>query len=561
MRKLFTAIAIAALIVVFSQPAHAQRGRLVASFTDEDVSKAIEKGVKYLWSLQMDDGSWGPMGRPINDRGQSSQSYTITGLTALACYALLECGADPKDPRMQKALEWLATAQEKYVELKDSLPETTDWRTYAVGLRCNVWMLANKSTNNKYKKNFETDVNWLLNGTNDGGYGYIVPSKDTVSRSRDAMDNSNSQYGVLGVWAGQRAGMEIPRDYWDKCMKFWLRRQNTDGGWAYYEAGDASYGNMAAAGVATMFVCVDALMADKFVKCNQPAEAASINKGLDWFDKNLARTLASPVRYEESAAYYYLYCIERVGLASGYKYFGKINWFKEGVKKILSEQEEGGFWRRGGYAFDGTRTGGINQTIDATSFALLFMIRGQRPVIFNKLEYKGDWNNRPRDCANLTRWMAKAMEKDFNWQIITLKSEVGEWHDAPIVYIGGSIKPEFSDEDVAKLRTYVQQGGTLFVMTQCGGAAFSTAMKNLYKKLFPKYELTAVGKDHPLNICQYILPGTPAFSILSNGIRPLVIHTDADLSVSWQTYAIATGRRNFEAAVNISMYVTTTTRL
>ncbi|MBI5725327.1 MAG: DUF4159 domain-containing protein [Planctomycetes bacterium] len=580
MRKLVISAAIAALAVVFAQPAQAQRGRPVESFTDEDISKAIEKGLAYLWSQQMDDGSWGPSGQPKSQDGASNRMYYITGLTALACYALLDSGVDPQEPKIAKALDWLAGMQEKSVELKtadeikkmsdadkgalrrteDGMMETTDWRTYSVGLRSNVWFSANKTTRNKFQKNLEKDVNWLINGTNNGGYSYITPSRNiTLSDPRAGTDgdNSNGQYGQLGVWAGQRAGMEIPREYWYKSMNFWIGRQNTDGGWNYREAGEPSYGNMTAAGVATLFVCFDALFAESFSKCNvsHEVEMRAIQRGLDWFDKNFERTLAAPEGHEQSSPYYYLYGVERVGLASGYKYFGRMDWFKEGARKILGDQEDAGSWRRG-LAHEGTRDAQTNQRIEATAFALLFLIRGQKPIMFNKLEYKGDWNNRPRDCANLCRWQSKALEKEVNWQIITLKSDVGEWHDAPIVYIGGSIKPAFSDEEINKLRTYVNQGGTLFVMTQCGGAAFGGGMKELYRKLFPKYELQILGADHEFYKIHGLTGGKVKFSMVHNGIRPLVLHTDDDLSLPWQQYAIATGKQAFDAASTIMLYVT-----
>ena len=47
-----------------------------------------------------------------------------------------------------------------------------------------------------------------------------------------------------------------------------------------------------------------------------------------------------------------------------------------------------------------------------TSFAILFLAQGRAPIVMNKLEYDiagkdGNWNQRPRDVANVTRWIGK----------------------------------------------------------------------------------------------------------------------------------------------------------
>jgi len=474
-----------------------------AEFSDEAVEKAIEKAVEYLWSQQQPDGSW-----------PGNEAYPV-GYTALPAYALLESGVNPQDSRMAKALKFLAT--------------TKTTKTYGLGLRANAFLVAMR-TDKKWMQPLRKDVELLYKSTRDGSYGYV-----SVGEGRSSGDNSNSQYGLLGVWAGAQANLEIPRRYWYTVMKHWVDCQNSDGGWTYMGI-SPTRATMTAAGVASLFVCFDNFFLDAFVKCDTGLEFAPVKRGLDWFDRRFAGTLGM--------GHYYLYGVERVGLASGYKYFGTSDWYKMGAAYLLGTQRPDGSW-----------VGGHGDAVN-TAFAILFLVRGRHAVLFNKLQFDGDWNNRPRDLASLTRWISRTFETTVNWQIINLRVAVREWHDAPILYISASKAPTFSDEEIQKLRTFVWQGGTIFSAVECMGKGFKKGIRELYAKLFPDYELTPCGPEHELYSVYFKLRGRPQFHMISNGVRPLVVHTDVDLPLSWQLQNIATQKWAFEGAANIFMYVT-----
>jgi hypothetical protein len=488
-----------------------------AAFSDEAVRKAIENGQRFLWSQQRPDGGWpGIEGK-----------YPV-GPASLAAYALLASGVSPLDKRMEKALNWLSRQ-----------PCT---KTYSLALRCNVWLLANRETGDKYSRFFRSDVIQLIKSTKDGSYNY-----DSLGNGRSSGDNSNSQFGVLGVWAGVVGLAEVPEQYWMMVLNHWRMCQNRDGGWPYRKGqtkgGDTKEGSratMTAAGLATLFVCFDNLYAEKFVRCDVNSDFVPIRKGMEWMDRHYVPALRSGKQ-----SYYFIYGVERVGLASGYKYFGTVDWYKLGAQKLLGEQGPKGAWGGGGHG-----------PLVNTSFALLFLARGQHPVAFNKLEFDGDWNNRPRDLAGLTRWMSGSFEKMMSWQIISLKAPVSEWHDAPILYLSASQAPKFTDPQIHKLRTFIWQGGTIFSVTECNGQGFRTGIRALYEELLPGYSLKQVPKDHALYDVHNQLRGRPVFFEIHNGIRPLVIHTDSDLPRSWQLQMRQTALAEFQAAANVLMYVT-----
>ncbi len=487
------------------------------AFSDEAVRKAIANAQRFLWSQQKPDGSWSGI------KGK----YPV-GPSALAAYALLASGVSPLEKPMAKALTWL------------SRQECT--KTYSLGLRCNVWLLANKETGGKYSRYFRGDVVRLIKSTKNGSYNY-----NSLGLGKSSGDNSNSQFGVLGVWAGAMGLAEVPEQYWMTVLRHWQLCQNRDGGWGYRKGqkkgGDTPEGSratMTAAGLATLFVCFDNLFADRFIKCDVKSEFAPIRRGLNWMDKHYVRALRSGKR-----TYYFIYGVERVGLASGYKYFGTVDWYKLGAEKLLARQGGKGSWAGGGHG-----------SVINTSFALLFLARGQHPVAFNKLEFPGDWNNRPRDLAGLTRWMTGSFERVMNWQIISLKAPVEEWHDAPIVYLSAAQAPKFTGAHLAKLRRFVWQGGTVFSVTECGGTGFQKGIRQVYEKMLRGCEFRRLPKDHDLYSIHHRLGGRPVFYEINNGVRPLVIHTDVDLAKSWQLQMRKTATGDFEAAANVLMYVT-----
>ncbi|HOD80043.1 MAG TPA: DUF4159 domain-containing protein [Phycisphaerae bacterium] len=490
-----------------------------AQFSDQAVEKAIEKGVAFLLKAQQKDGSWGIFG----DKKQPIH-YQVTGPTALASYALMETDVSPQNPKIASALKWLEAQKED--------------KTYSLGLRANAWLAANRTTRSAYYKHLEKDVLQLYRSTRNGSYHY--PATGTPVNT---FCNSNSQYGVLGLWAGVQGNAEVPSEIWKRVMGHWERTQNRDGGWPYNNG--ESTAAMTAGGVATLYVCLDSLFNAAFLECKGNLGYKPIKAGLEWLDKNFTATMKGQ-KLGHSDMPYYLYALERTGLASGMKYFGKSDWYKAGATWLVKQQ-----------AGDGSWNGKWGKTV-ATGYALLFLIRGRNPVVFNKLEHGGDWNNRPRDLASATLWMSHTFERAINWQIINPAVPVSEWHDAPILYIAGSRKLELNEEQEKKLRTYVEQGGTIVSCSECGGLPFRKAITALYAKLFPEYKLEAIPNNHILytNKVYFDLPGDRLkFQIITNGVRPLVIHTDVDLPLAWQGRRVATQKYVFEAAANLVRYV------
>src|SRR6185503_1301932 len=97
-----------------------------------------------------------------------------------------------------------------------------------------------------------------------------------------------------------------------------IKNQLADGGWNYMGTSETT-GSMTAAGLTVLFITQDYLHAKDALQLGgergQPYQK-SLDLGLQWMDKNFSAT-DNPGR--AGHYFYYMYGVERVGMASGYK--------------------------------------------------------------------------------------------------------------------------------------------------------------------------------------------------------------------------------------------------
>ncbi|MDB5171679.1 MAG: Prenyltransferase/squalene oxidase, partial [Phycisphaerales bacterium] len=301
---------------------------------------------------------------------------------------------------------------------------------------------------------------------------------------------------------------------------------------------------MTCAGVASLFVCHDWLDAPKFgAVVGRDPFSLPLKRGLDWLEQG---------DHSVSIGGYWgysLYGIERVGLASGFKFFGTHNWYPELAAQALERQHHDGSW---------------GNNVD-TAYALLFLSRGRHPILMNKLRFDHPgqhapayWANRPRDLANLSKYATKELEHQINWQIVSLNHEWTDWEDSPILYLASHRPPEFSDADVDKIRNFVNAGGMLFVQADGDSTLMPGFARTLATRLFPAYEMEDVPKGHPLFSSLYKLQTHPQLRMVTNGSRILMLFSPTDISRHWQLREQKTeaGKPIFQLGINMFVYAT-----
>ncbi len=516
------ALWVALSVMVMSLPVGAQ----TPTFTDEQVDQAIERGVQHLLGIQQPEGGWGDY-RSGDEHFR--HGYDVCGLMGLAYGEL-----NVRDDRLQKALK---------VVLEAEVDKNYVYAVRAIALS-RLYPRLPREQQELVLKRLEKDVEWLLNAQSKDRGCWNYGGTGTVWG-----DASNTQMAILGLYEASNVVREFPMDVWKRALDFYLKTHRPDKGWNYAHLSSIetmdSYGSMSGAAVASLFIIRDMLYRGTGCPCKNgksPRQGLEVDKAIEEGIEWLAAAFVVDKNPGRGAWYmYWPFSCERVGLASGIKYFGTHAWYQELTSFILSRQSPDGGWGH----------------ISDTALAIAFLAKGRAPILANKLQFKGAWNMHPRDLANLTRYVANLKEQPIQWQVINLDIPVQEMHDSPILYISAESPMEITAEQKAKLRQFTDTGGTILFEASCANRQAIDRWTLVCGELWPEWELKVIDRDHPLWEADQSIKGqTPSLMGLSDGLRTFMFFSKVDLSCPWNTEAITRQKVLFDLGANLYMYAT-----
>ncbi|MBM44393.1 MAG: hypothetical protein CMJ36_05220 [Phycisphaerae bacterium] len=506
-----------------------------ADLTHDDIERTRDIFIEALYEHQGPQGHWDPDSMPS---GESTNQQT-GGYTALACLALLSGGESYQDERLRDALAYLQRIE--------------PIGTYAVATRAMVW----SSLPEQYKRNLGRDAQWLIDSFNEqaAGWDYKARPSGTITSPSPSVRH----FGILALWEAAKRGYSVPPGLLAAIEGATLQSQNRDGSWSYKNESGPS-GSMTAAGLVTLAITDELLHAKDAVslkRTNGPRERSAMG-GLAWLESNFD-AIQTPGTTSRGSRFpmYWLYAIERVGLAQGLTRLGGSDWFREGAATIrnrfLDENHDGSWTLKSTY-----RSGGRSSAVRELCFGLLFLSRGNAPVAINKLQVDGwRWNNRPRDVANLCRHMSDEHETRLHWQVVPLDEEHAGFFDAPVLYIASDTALPFIKEhekeirrfdgearaylqrrsegileegeraprpprieEIDAIRTYLDHGGTLLCVNEGKNASFTRSVQDLGTLLHPGIDWKKTDARHWVFKEPHPVSGRkPAVETLGTGVR------------------------------------------
>ena len=405
--------------------------RPARAVNEDDIKKAIDRGVHFLKRLQQKDGSWAF----ISQKG---------GTTALVGLTLLECGVPAKDPAVQKAAAVVRRAclrdNATYflslaIMFLDRLGERADeplidsmvyrlmagqdatWGWY---YDC-PWLPAKEARLLKRLLEQRSQVVARTEPPKAGAAEAVNQAdlaKETQARIRAAIrrlkiganlynghpsDNSNTQFATLALWVARRHGLPVDLTLAGVDRRF-RAAQRDDGGWGYAPTHEGhpwhyheSTPSMTCAGLIGLAVgkgVYKAVLRTKGTRTTHTAHQAEIDEKRALRDRSrerkiragllaLATCIGHPVGANgplvaigaKRLDCYFLWSLERVAVIYDLKTIGDKDWYAWGAELLLTAQGRDSDWRSGkGIMYDAWRDVPERSIVD-TCFALLFLRR------------------------------------------------------------------------------------------------------------------------------------------------------------------------------------------
>lgn len=321
------------------------------------------------------------------------------GERSLSALAMIKGGRDATDARVTKLMQSCLSSFKggKYSPGGGLLSGGHD--NYEAGV--DAMLLANADAG-KYRPQLQMILNFLLAAQHSSGawdYGGGFRGGDT----------SQTQYALLGLWAAQRAGLDVPIGKIENGARWLMSNQAGDGGFAYHprdpndsQGVDLSMTSAGTAGIAItrLMLYPESMKPKEKPKTKKPkkfgvlnsveiakteeekkggggaagpkptiglqALSGSIGKGMGWMGGRFTMT-------GQRWQYYYMYTLERLFALLGTPTFRNVDWYKTGSTYLLQSQGKDGSWTIG------TPSGKVPET----AFAILFLSRATGKVLGN----------------------------------------------------------------------------------------------------------------------------------------------------------------------------------
>jgi len=145
--------------------------------------------------------------------------------------------------------------------------------------------------------------------------------------------------------------------------------------------------------------------------------------------------------------------------------------------------------------------------------------------VFAQIRHQGSWNVHPGGAASLLRRLRQDTALSVSLKRIPVTLGKDDISSFPFLYMTGLDDFQFSGEEVASLRQFLRNSGTLLISNGLGMKTFDNAVRRELRKVLPESVLAPVPLQHPLY--------SSVFNIADASYTPAVVRTKPDLNVPY----------------------------
>ncbi|HPP12323.1 MAG TPA: DUF4159 domain-containing protein, partial [bacterium] len=166
-------------------------------------------------------------------------------------------------------------------------------------------------------------------------------------------------------------------------------------------------------------------------------------------------------------------------------------------------------------------------------------------IYLGQVIHSGDWDPHPAALGRILRQLGEQTGASVYLERLTVDLKKDDLKDVPVLYLTGHFDPRFSPEEIRKMKSFLQSGGTLLVDSCCGSQEFTDAFYQLVRELLPQGKKVVWKQDSPvyqfplkIDHFLYLVPveRPPLEAYLVGGL-PAIVFSPCGLGSGWEGIA------------------------
>jgi len=177
-------------------------------------------------------------------------------------------------------------------------------------------------------------------------------------------------------------------------------------------------------------------------------------------------------------------------------------------------------------------------------------------LVIAQIVHQGDWDPTPHALPNLMKYIQANTTLSVQFKRETIDLNNVDIFKHPVLYITGIRNFELSKSQVARLRSYLTNGGVLLADAAAGRVAFDRAFRRELKKVLPNAKLETIPLESPIYQMPYKIKTVDYSEIVKaqdpgmNTPTLLGVKIDGQLAVVYSPYSVSNGWEQLGFAYN-----------